>query len=103
MKYTYNRCRKEGVYFKPWAERVIEMCEGENVTPPEHLELDKLYRENFYYEEALLFAKFKSTKLVWLELHVKSDNGVHIEDFRSSDQAREFFRKFPKIREYLEK
>ncbi|NQZ77665.1 MAG: hypothetical protein HRT61_16415 [Ekhidna sp.] len=103
MEYTINRCKSDGVYFRPWAERVIELCEGEGLVPPEHRELDKLYREDFYYEDALLYARFKTTKLVWMELHVKSESGVHIERFRTSYQARDFFFKFPKLREYLEK
>ncbi len=102
MNYPYNRCRKEGVSYRPWAERVIELCKDEGIEPPELKELQILYNQNFYYNEAKLFARFKTMSHVWMELHVKDDKGTYIERFNSSEHAKEFFSKFPKLREYLQ-
>ncbi|NQZ79021.1 MAG: hypothetical protein HRT61_23330 [Ekhidna sp.] len=101
MKSSYDRNRGDGIKFKYWADRVIDLCNGIEIEPPTHQELDKLYRKNFYYSEGLLYAQFKSTKRIWLQLNVKHQSGTHTENFNSSEEAREFFKKFPNLRELL--
>ncbi len=100
--YAFNRCRREGVSYRPWAERVIELCEGENIAPPERDELHRLYNDNFTYEEAKLYARFKEVRHVWMELHISDSHGKHTERFNNTDSAKAFFAKFPRLRAYLQ-
>lgn len=102
MSYPFNRSRSEGVSYRPWAQRVIELCEGEDISPPETLELSRLYNDNFTYEEAMLFSRFKTASTVFMELHVRDNKGHYSTSFHNSIAAKEFFQKFPRLRKMLD-
>ncbi|MEQ9403755.1 MAG: hypothetical protein RIM99_09235 [Cyclobacteriaceae bacterium] len=103
MRFYQNTRPSQGVAFKPWADRIKELFEEQELEMPEKRELVSYYHANLSYEEVLNKIQFRHTKNVWMELNVKHKYGLFNIHFSTSTQAREFFKKFPELREELEK
>lgn len=103
MKYYANSRPSHGVAFKPWADRVKELLDENEIDLPAKNELVKYYHENFSYDEVLRKEQFKKFKTVWLEVNVKHEQGTYNTRFNTSAQAKEFFKKFPELRAELDR
>lgn len=103
MKYYANSRPSHGVAFKPWAERVKELLDEHEVKFPSTSELAQYYHADLSYEEVLFKEQFKTFKNVWLELNVRHERGTFNTHFNTSEQARDFFKKFPELKKELER
>ncbi len=103
MRYYANSKPSHGVAFKPWADRVKELLDEHEIALPQKHELIKYYHDNLSYEDVLRKEQFKNFKTVWMEVNVKHEQGTYNTRFNTSEQAREFFKKFPELRKELER
>ncbi len=101
MRYYANSKPSHGVAFKPWTDRVKELLDEHELIFPKKNELIKYYHDNLSYEDVLRKEQFKNFKTVWMEVHVKHEQGTYNMRFNTSEQAKEFFRKFPELKEEL--
>lgn len=94
--------RREGVSYRPWAERVRELHEERDLEMPSKNEMADMYHKDFTYEEVLLKScTIKEVRSVYMEVHVKHSKGEFSKSFRTDLQAKEFFEKFPELRNEL--
>ncbi|MEP1035099.1 hypothetical protein [Ekhidna sp.] len=101
MRLYENTRPSQGVSYRPWAERVKELLDEHDLEMPPNHYLHSYYHQNFSYEEVLFKQQFKTRKNVWMEVHVRHENGKYSNTFNTSDQAKEFFKRFPELREDL--
>ena len=101
MRNYPNTRPSEGVAYKPWVDRVQELLSEKELKLPEKGELISYYHNDLSYQEVLYKVQFKNTKNVWMELNVKYDKGLFNMRFQTSEQAKDFFKKFPELREEL--
>jgi hypothetical protein len=97
-----NNSRRQGVSYRPWAEHVIDLLKEHNVDIPEKEYFHEWYNADFNYQEALLKCQIRQLKRVWMEIHVKHGSGEFSTSFRTSENARVFFKKFPELRKELD-
>lgn len=98
-----NSRPSDGVNYKYWVEIIGQLLNDQSLElPPKH-ELDRWFREDFSYEEVVQKELFKKTQNVWMECHVKHEFGKFNIRFNTTEQAKDFFRKYPEIREKMEK
>ncbi len=102
MKDYVNSRPSHGVAFKPWADRILELLKEHELEMPKKHNLIAYYHADLSYEEVLHKVQFGKTKNVWMELNVKHEQGLFNKRFNTSEQAKEFFKKFPEIRVKLE-
>lgn len=94
--------KSEGINEKEWIKRVEELsAERQTLFPLEYKQLKRLFDQNYSIEEALLKDLAKGHIYAFMELHVKHELGEYSTTFRSENEARDFFRKFPEIRKEL--
>ena len=94
--------KSEGIHEKEWIKRVEELsAERQTLFPLEYKQLKRLFDQNYSIEEALLKDLAKGHIYAFMELHVKHELGEYSTTFRSENEARDFFRKFPEIRKEL--
>lgn len=103
MNHYANSRPSHGVAFKPWADRVKELLDEHEIELPKKHELIQCYHSNFSYEEVLQKEQFKNFKNVWMELNVLHKQGTFRTRFNTTEQAKEFFRKFPELRKELDR
>jgi hypothetical protein len=103
MKLYANSRPSHGVAFKPWVDRVRELLEENNIDFPSRHELGDYYHNDLSYEEVLRKEQFKHFQNVWMELNVKHKKGLFNIHFNTTEQARDFFKKFPELRKELDR
>lgn len=96
------RRKSHGMYEKEWI-KCVEECYNERQTlfPIDPKQLKRLYDQDYSIEEVLLKDLTKGHLYAFMELHVKHQLGEYRTTFRSENEAKEFFRKFPEIRQEL--
>jgi hypothetical protein len=92
-----------GVDFRNWVQIIQELFENRELTLPPKYELERYFREDFSYEEVINKELFKNHRNVWMECHVLYQDGHFVQHFNTSAQAKDFFRKYPEVRDELEK
>ncbi len=102
MRYYANSRPSHGVAFSPWASRVSELLEEHGLELPPKQDLVNYYHLNLSYEEVLNKMQFKILKNVTMELQVIHETGTFKTHFNTSEQAKEFFKKFPELRKALD-
>ncbi|WP_425392140.1 hypothetical protein [Ekhidna sp.] len=100
MKYI-NSNRQGGVSYRPWAERVKELLDEHELPLPERHEMHEMYNNNFTYEEVLLKVQVRSLKSIFMRLHLVHSQGEFQTTFKTDQQAKDFFKKFPELRKEL--
>lgn len=101
MKYA-NSSRREGVSYRPWAERVMALLKENGVPEPKTNLMHEMYNDNFTYEEAMLKCKLMAgIKSVRMEFFIKYEGGEYATTFHTDESAKDFFKKFPEAREKL--
>ncbi|MEP0987355.1 hypothetical protein [Ekhidna sp.] len=100
MKYI-NSNRQGGVSYRPWAERVKELLDEHELSLPERTQMHEMYNENFTYEEVLLKVQIRTLKYVVMRFYVKHGQGEYEATFKTDQQAKDFFKKFPELRKEL--
>lgn len=103
MRLYVNTRPSHGVSYHPWVDRIRELLEENNLELPPSHELREYYYQDLSYEEVLHKVYFKTVKNVWMELHVKHGYGKYSTHFNTSEQAKEFFKRFPELRKELDK
>ena len=103
MRYYANSKPSHGVAFKPWVDRIKELLDEHEIALPKKHELIRYYHDNLSYEDVLRKEQFKNFKTIWMEVNVKHEQGTYNARFNTSEQAKEFFKKFPELRKELER
>lgn len=94
--------KSQGIHEEEWMNRVEEMYnERQTLFPLEAKQLKRLFDMDYSIEEALLKDLAKGHMHAFMELHVKHELGEYKTTFRTDNDAKEFFRKFPEIRKEL--
>lgn len=98
----YLSRKSEGIHEEEWMNRVKEQyAERQLLFPIENKHLKYLFEHDYSIEEALLKDLTKGHVYAFMELHVKHELGEYKTTFRTDNQAKEFFKKFPEIRKEL--
>ena len=94
--------KSEGLEEKVWMNAVSKLYkERQTLFPIDYKPLKKLFDQDYSIEEALLKDLTKGHLHAFMELHVKHELGEYSTTFRTDNQAKEFFQKFPEIRKEL--
>lgn len=94
--------KSHGIHEEEWIRRVEEVYnERKTLFPLEPKQLKRLFELDYSIEEALLKDLTKGHMYAFMELHVKHEMGEYKTTFRTENDAKEFFRKFPEIRKEL--
>ncbi|WP_420578297.1 hypothetical protein [Ekhidna sp.] len=94
--------KSEGINEEEWIKRVEEhYVQRQTLFPLEYKQLKRLFDQDYSIEEALLKDLTKRHMYAFMELHVKHELGAYSTTFRTDNEAREFFKKFPEIRKEL--
>ncbi|MEO9483909.1 MAG: hypothetical protein ABJG47_10705 [Ekhidna sp.] len=94
--------KSEGLDLDVWINKVTETYDQHSsLFPLEPKALMQLYQQDYSVEEAVLKFRSKGRFYTYMELHVHHEHGRYSTTFRTEDQAREFFSKFPEIRKGL--
>lgn len=94
--------KSEGLDEKDWMQEVTRMYEErQTLFPIDYKPLKMLYDRDYSIEEALLKDLTKGHLHAFMELHIKHELGEYTATFRTDDQAKAFFQKFPEIRKEL--
>lgn len=95
--------KSHGIHEEEWIRSVEELYdERQTLFPLESRQLKYLFDQDYSVEEALLKDLTKGHLYAFMELHVKHEMGEYKTTFRSGEDAKEFFRKFPEIRKELD-
>jgi len=103
MRLYDNTRPSHGVAFKPWADRVKELLDEKELEMPEKDDLISYYQNDLSYEEVSLKVQFKTTRTIRMDLYVRHNYGEFTQSFHVSEQAKDFFKKFPELRKRLDK
>lgn len=94
--------KSEGLELVVWTDQVTEMYDQHSsLFPLEPKALQQLYHQDYSIEEAVLKFRSKGRFSTYMELHVQHEQGRYSTTFRTEEQARAFFTKFPEIRKAL--
>ena len=94
--------KSEGLNLAVWVDQVTELYNQQaTLFPLEPGTLKQLYHQDYSVEEALLKFRSKDGVSAYMELHVQHEHGSYSATFRTENQARIFFSKFPEIRKAL--
>lgn len=103
MRLYENVRPSHGVAYKPWVDRIRELLEEKSLELPPSHELRQHYWDDLSYEEVLFKEQFKTMKSIWMELHVRHQGGEFSESFKTANQAKDFFKRFPELRQELDR
>ena len=103
MRLYQNTRPSHGVAYRPWVDRVKELLDENDLELPSNKELIDCYWKDLSYEEVLYKVQFKTVKNVYMELFVKHGYGEFRTHFQTSEQAKEFFKRFPELRKELDR
>ena len=92
-----------GVAYHPWVSRIKDLLDIEDLELPPSHELRQYYWDDLSYQEVVNKVKFKTARNVWMELHVSHGYGNFQKSFNTSEQAKEFFKRFPELRKELDR
>ena len=98
-----NSRPSHGVDFRNWVQIIQELFEDKELTLPPKYELERYFRQDLSYEEVINKELFKNNRNVWMECHVMYQGGSFMKRFNNSEQAKDFFRTYPELRDDLEK
>lgn len=94
--------KSQGIHQDEWIKRVEELYgERQTLFPLEYKQLKRLFDQDYGIEEALLKDLTKGHMYAFMELHVKHELGEYSTTFRTDTDAKDFFKKFPEIRQEL--
>jgi len=94
--------KSQGIHEEEWMRLVEERFNDRQMLfPLEYKQLKHLYDQDYSIEEVLLKDLAKGHMHAFMELHVKHEMGEYKTTFRTDNQAKEFFKKFPEIRKEL--
>lgn len=94
--------KSEGLNMAVWIDQVTETYNLQaTLFPLESEALKQLYHQDYSVDEALLKFRSKEGVSAYMELHVQHEHGRYSATFRTEQQARSFFSKFPEIRKAL--
>lgn len=94
--------KSEGIDEGVWMQEVMRHIEShQTLFPVDEKPLKHLYHRNYSIEEAILKCVTKGHMSAYMELHVKHELGEYRTTFRTENQAKDFFLKFPEIRQEL--
>ncbi|WP_424961013.1 hypothetical protein [Ekhidna sp.] len=94
--------KSEGLNEEEWMRRVTKLYnERQTLFPIAYEPLKRLYDQDYSIEEALLKDLTKGHMYAFMELHIKHELGEYTTTFRTDEQAKQFFQKFPEIRREL--
>ncbi len=94
--------KSHGIHRDEWIKRVETLyAERQTLFPLEYKQLKFLFDQDYSIEEALLKDLTKGHMYAFMELHIKHELGEYRTTFKTDNDAKEFFKKFPEIRKEL--
>lgn len=94
--------KSEGLDEKAWMQEVTRLYEErQTLFSIDYKPLKRLYDQDYSIEEALLKDLTKGHLYAFMELHIKHELGEYCTTFRTDEQAKAFFQKFPEVRKEL--
>lgn len=92
----------DGLAFNVWVDDIEKLLEESGLAHPSMHEYRRFYNINLSVEEVVNKVQFKKVRSAWMQLHVRYEGGDYTTTFNTSAQAKEYFKKFPELREKLD-
>jgi HEPN domain-containing protein len=93
--------RTLGIAYRPWEQSLLHSLKKRDIDVPDVKDLHQYYHDDFSVDEAVLKIQIRQVKDVWMELHYNIGYLEELFRFYTEDHAKDFFKKFPELRDAL--